>query len=385
MLNVLLPVAGRSSRFPNMRPKWMLTHPRGNMMIVEALKGLDLAEVDNIYIIALQEHADAYNVEHALNTQLASLGILDKVQFVFLKEPTRHQPETVAKAIEQAKIKGGIYIKDSDNYFVDTPVVGNQIACYDLHHLEKVNARCKSYIEVDKNGFLTNIVEKKIVSSLFCSGGYSFASASEYMNHYNKLAGNGDLYISHIVYSMILDDQRFVCSNVKDYIDWGTLKEWRDYTRQYTTLFVDLDGTLVYNSGQYSDPRWGETDGIQANIDAVNTLYKSGKVEVIITTSRTEAFREVTVEQLSKVGAHYHQIIFGLPHGNRIIINDYARTNPYKSCSAINLKRDSCDLQDMLEDSIGYMLDVPNSSQNVAPMDLRGRSASPSEVGMSLN
>ena len=35
---------------------------------------------------------------------------------------------TVAKAIEQESIKGSIYIKDSDNYFIETKIGGNFIS-----------------------------------------------------------------------------------------------------------------------------------------------------------------------------------------------------------------------------------------------------------------
>ena len=41
-MKLLLPIAGRSSRFPNMKPKWLLTHPNGNFMIDESIsKPLD--------------------------------------------------------------------------------------------------------------------------------------------------------------------------------------------------------------------------------------------------------------------------------------------------------------------------------------------------------
>ena len=368
MIDILLPVAGRSSRFPDMKPKWMLTHPRGDMMIIKAIKGLNLENVNRIYIIALAQHEELYRIKESLSTQLKSMCILQKVEFIFLEKSTKNQPETVSEAIRIAGITGGIYIKDSDNYFNDTPTCSNAVACYDLHNLDKVNARSKSYIEVDKNGFLTNIVEKKIVSSLFCTGGYSFASAEEYLAYFDKLNGNKDLYISHIIYSMILDGAHFSCSQINNYIDWGTLREWRAYTRQYSSLFVDLDGTLVINAGQYSDPCWGQTNGIQDNIDAINALYNSGKAEVIITTSRKKSFQEVTIEQLKRVGIKYHQIIFDLPHGNRIIINDYAKTNPFKSCNAINIKRNSPDLKAMIEDSVGYLLEI-NKEEDEAISD----------------
>ena len=33
MKNLILPVAGQSSRYPNMRPKWLITMPDGKLMI----------------------------------------------------------------------------------------------------------------------------------------------------------------------------------------------------------------------------------------------------------------------------------------------------------------------------------------------------------------
>jgi len=73
MTNLLIPIAGRSSRFPDMKPKWMLTHPRGHMMVIEAIKGLDLASFSRIYFIGLQQHEDQYNIRFSLEEQLDEL------------------------------------------------------------------------------------------------------------------------------------------------------------------------------------------------------------------------------------------------------------------------------------------------------------------------
>jgi hypothetical protein len=286
------------------------------------------------------------------------MGLGEKTEFVLLDEYTRNQPETIAEGIRRAKVTGPIYIKDSDNFFRDTPAAINSISSYDLHLIEKVNARSKSYFEINADGYITNIVEKKIVGSKFCAGGYSFESAATYLEYFDKYATEKDLYISHLIYGMILDGIAFSYSEVRDYVDWGTLKEWQAYTQQYSTLFVDLDGTLVTNSAQYASPFWGETEGIQPNVDAINHLYDSGKVQIIITTSRKEAKKDVTLRQLERVGIKYHKIIFDLSHGRRIVINDYAPSNPFKSCDAINIKRNSPDLKEMLEESIGFQLDV---------------------------
>lgn len=134
--------------------------------------------------------------------------------------------------------------------------------------------------------------------------------------------------------------------------DWGTLPEWNLYKQEYATLFIDIDGVLVENSGQYFSPKWGETSAIPENVAIINELFESGKAQVILTTARKSTFKEKTEEQLKRVGVKYHQIIYDLLHCKRIIVNDYSKTNSYKSCDAINLKRNSPELGEMLKDCV---------------------------------
>jgi hypothetical protein len=358
MTSVVVPIAGHSSRFPNLNPKWSLTHPFGHMMVVEAVKGLDLSEVEAIWLIGLEEHDRAFQLKSALSAQFADIGLGDRTEFVLLPERTSSQPESVARGIRQAGITGSIYIKDSDNYFRDRPAGVNAVAGFDLHLLERVNARSKSYFDVNADGFLVNIVEKRIISSRFCAGGYSFRDADEFLDYYDRCAQSGsELYVSGVIYGMILDGIPFTYSDVEGYTDWGTLKEWQTYTSQFSTIFVDLDGVLVLNSAQYTQPYWGTTEGIDDNIAVLNRLHDTGRVHVVITTARHESHRKVTLRQLERCGVKYDSIIFGLPHGKRIVVNDYAPSNPFKSADSINIRRNSTDLKEMLEDSIGMHLD----------------------------
>ena len=112
-MNLLLPVAGMSTRFPNMKPKWLLTSPNGNLMIIEAILGLELSHFNKIYIITINDHLLEFDFIDGIKNQFSQIGYLDKLEFIILDEKTKSQPETIAKAIIQKGIKGGIYIKDS--------------------------------------------------------------------------------------------------------------------------------------------------------------------------------------------------------------------------------------------------------------------------------
>lgn len=356
-MNLIIPAAGKSSRFPGLRPKWMLVHPNGNLMVTEAIRLLNLGDVDKIFLVILREHVEKYQCVDGIKKAFQNIGRLDKLQIVVLDEATRHQPETVARAIVQAQISGPICIKDSDNIFRCDIAPRNAVAVYDLNKMRLVNPSNKSYVTLDEHQQINNIIEKQVISPLFCTGGYSFRESREFLQYYEKLKDHENLYISHIIYKMLLDGHFFEPMHVSEYEDWGTLRDWDAYKSRYSTIFIDLDGVLVENSGEYLAPLWGETHAIAENVAVINRLYESGKVRIIITTTRKEAYRDVTLQQLVREGIKYHDIIFNLHHSKRIIINDYTKSNPYKSCDAINIKRNSHELKEMLEESLGFDVD----------------------------
>ena len=56
MKNLIVTAAGLSTRFEGLKPKWMLTHPSGKWMIVEALSSVDFSVIDKVYFGFLKEH-----------------------------------------------------------------------------------------------------------------------------------------------------------------------------------------------------------------------------------------------------------------------------------------------------------------------------------------
>ena len=66
MFTLMLPCAGRSTRYPNMRPKWSLTHPNGRLMITQGISGIDLSNFDSICMAVLKEDLEKYNLMDAI-------------------------------------------------------------------------------------------------------------------------------------------------------------------------------------------------------------------------------------------------------------------------------------------------------------------------------
>jgi len=349
MKTLIVPMAGRSSRYPRLRPKWMLTHPMSNtFMGIAAILGLNLEFFDKIYFTALQEHEDKYMFKQGFLQELLLHNLLEKSEVILLEKETKSQSETVYKLIEERSIQGFIFIKDSDGYFeCEIHDELNQVAYFDLNDMDDINARSKSYVELDSNGLLTNIVEKRVISSTFSCGGYGFASASNFVSIYNNIEGHeGECYVSHIIFEMMLSGTKFFGLKSSNFKDWGTIDAWNKYKSQYKCLFVDIDGTLVTNSSCHFHPYLGEGTPLLGNIELLRELYSSGKAKIILTTSRPKIYEELTLKELKENDIPFDELIMGLPHSQRIIINDFARSNPYPSCSAINIPRD----QNMLKE-----------------------------------
>jgi len=353
MKTLIITAAGLSTRFEGLKPKWMLTHPKGDWMLVEALRGINFNGVDRVCFGFLKEHVDKYNCYDAINMCVEQLRIKYKTDILYLEKETKNQPETVYEVIKQLNIEGQVIIKEVDNYFKCNIKDGNYMCYYDLNNTTKINPSNKSYITI-KNDIITDIVEKKVVSSTFGCGSYSFAHANEYCKYFEDLSNwdkyHNSLFLSDIIKKMIDCGIEFKPYEVKDYIDWGTKEDWFSYVRKYKTLFIDLDGTLVTSSGKHTPPYWGETKAIKENVDFVNKLYNTGKVYIIITSARDKETKEITLQQLKREDIKYHDIILGLPHSNRTVINDFGTSSPYPTCDAVNIVRDSNELERFLKD-----------------------------------
>jgi hypothetical protein len=351
MKNLIIPMAGKSTRFPNMRPKWILTDPMsGNLMCVESIKGINLDYFDNIYFTFLKTHNDEYNVSDGLLRCLKKNNLDKKSKFIILEESTSSQSETVYETIKRENISGFIFIKDSDGYFeIEIKSTDNKIVYYDLNKTDEIIARNKSYIQMENNKIITNIVEKKVISPNYCVGGYGFNSSEEFVKFYKKtIKYSGECFISNVIFEMILQGLIFFGEESNNFIDWGTKKDWTKYCSNFSTYFVDLDGTLITNTSEYVPPYTGAGKPIEDNIKILRDKYKNGECKIIITTARSLELKDITIKELKKYDIPYDHLIMDLPHSKRYLINDYSNTNSYPSAISINIERNQNNLKNLI-------------------------------------
>ena len=337
-MEVIIPCAGASSRFPNMRPKYLLTDYAGRLMVENAAE--HYIGKHRVTVVILKEHDEKYLARKKLEEAFGN-----KVDIVVLDKPTSGPADTVYQAIKRGRVNlsSPLLIKDCDGFYKTEEKEGNIIYVAKLSKHPRIRtAGAKSYTLANDQGIINSVVEKQIVSDHFCVGGYQFETTQSYINAFEKLSMTSEIFVSNIVDYMISKDNIFFESEVENFIDVGTSEDWFDFNNK-PTYFCDIDGTIVKSKWDYYD----DVEPIWDNVSALVSKKQEG-CKIIFTTSRPEKYRKLTQSILDGLGFAGCDLIMGIHHSKRVLINDYATSNPYPTAVAVNIKRDSEDLGDML-------------------------------------
>ena len=210
--SLIVPMINTSSKYANKLPiEFQYDNNTGKMNCIKSIEGINVELFTDIYFIILSEHEKKYNISQKimLSVKNSKLNGINCV-FLFLDTPTSSQAETIYTVIKKYNIDGSIFIKDADNMCIcNEHILGNYVLVYPLEKTPIVDPQHKSYISVDDQNFVTNIIEKKIVGNLFNCGGYAFNDANDFVNGFEALLEFEDIsnhmYISHIIYWLILN------------------------------------------------------------------------------------------------------------------------------------------------------------------------------------
>lgn len=343
-MKVIVPCAGRSSRYPNQPPKWMLPAHDSRPMLCLAVAGIP-APLDDLIFTVLREHEDKYQVTQGLQ---AAFGT--PVRVVVLDEPTASQPETVAKTLEATRLSEPFLIKDSDNTFVVEDLVQetNYVCVDSLNNYDQINPRNKSYLQVNHKGVITNIREKVVISDLFSVGGYCFLHPEQFLGYYHRLSERKadwqrELYISDIIGAMILEGQPFQARQIKGYQDWGTITEWRRSLLSRKTYFALLDGFVFERGSEFFRPAFADTQANPAAVAAVKELASRGHT-IIYLSIRPPALTEITAKQLAAAGLPEGRVIYGCPISPWVTVTSPHPTLPFQTGQAVELAPDDPNL-----------------------------------------
>lgn len=221
-MEIIVPAAGLSVRFPDMLPKYVLRASDGELMIEKALK--NFIGKNKITIGILKKHDHQYGVKKILKETFG-----DKVSIVSLPKETNGPAETVYEILNRMNIEKEIFIKDCDSFFDHTVESGNYVCFSNLSELTK-GKLSKSFINHDEKGFVKTIKEKKVTSNKFSVGGYKFYSSVMFKDVYEKSKNKvGEIFVSDVINGCIYYGENFKSVSVQNYIDVGTLEQWIEY------------------------------------------------------------------------------------------------------------------------------------------------------------
>ena len=348
MNTLIVPCAGRSSRFPNVRPKWMLYYPDGSMMVEKALTGLDIDGFDQVVITIVREHADQYEADKILE-DIFCFKQSEKFRLCILDSFTSCQAETVYQTIKKCSINGSVAVKDSDNYI---NVSGSEnkdfVVGINMHtfpdEIERLAA--KSFLMVNDQGIITDIIEKKIVSEFISIGMYGFRDADLFCEAYEHLSKvpdlKGEIYISHVI-SYLIGMKKSIYSYVEaaGYEDWGTLQDWYKVLDKKKTYIINAESIVCAKKEKYGSNSWnGQLSVINENIAKIKELSDAGAQLIILSSMDDENMQEL-IRLLGKKGIVVHAAIPNCYLSHQTVIKEFSPDIPYPACESINVSKGS--------------------------------------------
>ena len=250
MRTLIVPCAG--TRKIDNKPLFLSFHPDNKLLALKAIEGIYPENYDRIIFTVLKDVNEKFNACEIIKRENKGKHNID---FVVLDKQTNGPAETVYQTIKKAGIEGEFAVRDSHAFLsVKKDYVGNFVAGLDLTKYEKTidNLRSKSFITVNEQGQILDVVEKHFCSDVISAGYYGFKSTEDFKNAYKHLCDpNYDikkLYLSHVISYLIGYSQRvFHRAKVTVFEDWSTNTAWQNVQRQNSLCLLDLD-SIEFNT-----------------------------------------------------------------------------------------------------------------------------------------
>lgn len=203
-INLVICMAGYNTRFHDVGfdiPKYLLPW-NGHTIIHDIIKNLH----ENCNVLLVANKRDIYFQDQLLET-IKPFDLNEK-NILYIGD-TRGQAHTAAIGIGHLIYQGlPTFVHNAD-----TIVTGRDLdSCCELMadpYIAYVdvfvgNSPKYSYVRAFEDVVL-EIVEKKQISPYASSGLYGFESGTKYLEYYNKIQSDNELYISNVIQSMIED------------------------------------------------------------------------------------------------------------------------------------------------------------------------------------
>lgn len=236
-LNVVIPMAGAGSRFVKAGftfPK-PLIDVRGKPMIQHVIDCLNIEPKCYTFIVQ-REHYEKYSLKYLLN--LLAPGC----QIVQIDGVTEGAACTMLKAKEFIDNDEHLLMINSDQFiewnsneimysFAADNIDGGILTFQSTHPKY-------SYVKLDGNGFVSEVVEKKVISDMATVGAYYWNKGSDFVKYAERMIANdsrvnGEFYVAPVYQEAIDDGKKIRVKSIDAFWSLGTPEDLDYFLREY--------------------------------------------------------------------------------------------------------------------------------------------------------
>ena len=337
-MNLIFPVAGEGSRFGGVFKPFC---DIGDIKFIEYTyepfkKWKD--KISSVVFICTEEQDRIFGVEE----KLKKLIYHDNVKVIKLKDTTKGPYETIAKAAPFMDSDEGCIICDCDHSLNVDPIfnaIENNTDCvipvWDFKEEEYYNW---SKV-VTKDDQIKMICEKEqVLTEGFEVNGIIGCIYFKTLDYFK----NGGVYVSDALSDMLTNNKNMKTVNIETayfYGDPEMLENHVNFLRKQCSILCDIDGTLIKHL-PHSNCNISESILLEG-YSKLSEWRKQGHL-VILTTARSEKYREELIPYLQELGIEYDKLVMGMAVGPRVLINDRKTSKPFVSqANAIEIKRNT--------------------------------------------
>lgn len=224
-LNILVPMAGKGSRFENAGysfPKPLIDIK--NKPMIQLV--IDSLGIDAHYIfIVRKDHYEKYHLKYLLN--LISPGC----DIIITNEITEGAACTTLLAKNNINNEIPLLIANSDQFIRWNPtnfLYAIQEKKADGAILTFTSTHPKwSYVITDEDNYVTNVAEKQVISNIATAGIYWYAKGSEYVKYAEQMILkdiriNNEFYVAPVYNEYLLNNKKIISFNVDEMWGLGT-------------------------------------------------------------------------------------------------------------------------------------------------------------------
>tara|TARA_B110000858_G_C17807295_1_gene478763 strand:+ start:4690 stop:6048 length:1359 start_codon:yes stop_codon:yes gene_type:complete len=234
-LNILIPMAGAGKRFAEagyIFPK-PLIEINNKPMIQWVIESLNLQ--GNFIFIIQKEHQKKYNLKSVLNILQPNCKIIE------IDGVTEGAACTTLLAKKFINNKNPLIIANSDQYIkwnssksmyeITSKKVDGAILVFESIHPKW------SYVKSDKNGFIREVAEKKVISKEATVGVYYWKRGEDYVHSAEKMIKknirvNNEFYVCPVYNEAISDNKKIKSIPVNEMLGMGTPEDLQNFIKK---------------------------------------------------------------------------------------------------------------------------------------------------------